>query len=485
MPTVEELLAKSLDQNAELAAQNREILARLVNKENGGAEMFYKAPANFATNTPLHGSAGIFSGPGLDRNVITAHIRPSGLGGMLPLIASVDEDPRFASLTGYTAVSGSQPTDVCDNAPTGYVKGCNLSARFGRIRFDTQTIDIGAVMRRVNRGDFTDLMLRGRILNRDLGPQDIKDEGQVLNIITQSEMVTVGVAFEREVGRQLWQGTPAVANEFPGLDLQIATGQVDADTNTACPALDSDVKNYGYRLLDSTIVSYIAMLETYLHHNADRMGLLPVQWVLTMRPELWQELSAIWPCAYYTNRCASYVESGGTTFIDGREMVGIRDQMRKSMTIEVNGRTYPVVTDTGIFEHNNVNNANCEAGEYASSIYFVPMTIQGNYPVTYREHVNYSLASKDLAYLTENPTFWTDGGAYSWAMEQVKWCFLLAARTEQRVILRTPQLAGRLDAVKYAPMQHLRDPYPESPYFADGGVSLRTPIGDPYGTPWA
>jgi hypothetical protein len=69
--------------------------------------------------------------------------------------------------------------------------------------------------------------------------------------------------------------------------------------------------------------------------------------------------------------------------------------------------------------------------------------------------------------------FWTDNGSYSWALEQIKWCYKLALKTERRIILRTPQLAGRIDNVKYEPLQHLRDSDPSGAYFKDGGVSLR------------
>jgi len=262
--------------------------------------------------------------------------------------------------------------------------------------------------------------------------------------------------------------------------VQVATGQKDADTGTTCPALDSDVKSYNYATLSSTIVAYMSMIEFYIYNNAYRMGLLPVNWAWVMRPELWQELTEIWPCAYNTNKCASGVTANSVVSIDGREMVALRDSMRSSLTIDINGRSYPVILDDGIFEHNNINNANCRAGEYASSIFFLPLTIQGGFPVLYREHVDYSKAAGDVSLLRGMETFWSDGGIYSWALEQIKWCYKLAAKTEQRVILRTPQLAGRIDAVKYVPLQHLRSPFPDNPYWADGGVSIRSATQTPY-----
>jgi hypothetical protein len=226
-------------------------------------------------------------------------------------------------------------------------------------------------------------------------------------------------------------------------------------------------------------------MEWYLFNNAETMGLNPVEWVVCMRPDLWFELTSIWPCAYNTNKCATAVETNSTVFLDGRENTRDRDAMRQGMYIDINGRRYRVVTDTSIFEHNNQNNANCLPGEYASSIYMVPLNIVGNFPVTYREYIDYRRASTDISLLRgKEDFFWTDNGQYSWAIEQIKWCYKLALKTEQRIILRAPHLAGRIDAIKYVPTQHLRDSDPDSPYFKDGGVSIRGMLGEPLAV-WA
>lgn len=469
---------------AENMATQTQLLQSLASKQAGELEdLRFKTPATVHTGIKLHGDGGIFQGPGLERDVITAHVRPYGIASQLPLLPNTSEDPRYASLTGYTDDVGDEVTNACDDAPTGYVKGCNLTARFGMVRRDTNTIEMDKVMLKINRGDFTDLVLRGRVLGlTNLVPSGM-NESQILDVITMSEMVSVGVRTERVLSTQIWQGTVAVANEFPGLDVQIATGQMDADTGALCPALDSDVKDFAYDLIcgdGRDIVQYLSQLEWYLNHNAMTMGLEPVQWVIAMRPDLWFELTACWPCAYNTSKCSPSVATNSTVFLDGRDNTRERDAMRNGMYIDINGRRYPVVVDTGIFEHNNINNGNLLAGEYASSIYMIPLTITGGFPVTYREYVDYRLAQADVSLLRgREDFFWTDNGVWSWAIEQIKWCYKLALKTEQRVILRTPQLAGRIDNVKYSPLQHLRDPNPDSPYWSDGGVSIRGGLGAP------
>jgi len=467
-------------QLTELLTKQTAILDRL-----STVEMHTKTPANFGTATELHGVGSIFGSHSIEREVITAHIRPFGLGAKLPAVPTVFEQPFFSTLTGFTGDVGSEAATPCYDAPTCYMKGCDLSAQFGRVARDTKTIEINDVMKRKNRGDFTDLILYGELLGETGFTPGGMDTAGILNIVTKAEMFEAAVCLERKLADHLWNGSPANNNagggykEFPGLSAQIATGQVDAHNGVLCPALDSDVKSFAYDLVGGTgrdIVEYLSMLEAYLYFNADRMGLTPWTAVVVMRPELWYVLSEIWPCAYNTSKCSVRDTAGidAVPQVDAAAMVRFRDDMRNGMYIDINGRRYPVVTDTGIFEHTNINNANLLPGQYASSIFFVPMTIRGGFPVTYMEYLDYRATSSDVDLLGSPTTFWTDDGRYYWAVEYIKWCFKLSLKSEQRVILRTPQLAGRIDSVKYAPLQHFRSPDPNSPYYKDGGVSMRS-----------
>jgi hypothetical protein len=424
---------------------------------------------------------GILSNAALERDIVTGHMRPmAGIGSRLTLIPSIYLDPRFGSITGFTATSGEQPAYACQDAPIGYIKGCNLTARFGRKRMDTNTIDVDDVMLRLHRGEHSDFMLRGKLLGMtDFYPSGLS-ESAGLNVVTMSEMVIAAVNMERLLAREIWQGVVTVANEFPGLDAQIATGQQDADTGVTCPALDSDVKNFGFNLVSGNtldIVEYLASMMWYLNDVADGTGLAPVQWVIAMRAGLWRELTEIWPCKYHTNKCAAAMtDANAQVTVDGTAMTAARNDLRRRMVLEIDGVEYPVVLDNGIFEHTNVNNANVPAGSFASSIYVVPLTASGGWPTTYREYVDYRKASADVALLNGmNQFFWSDNGVWSWAYEQIKWCYKLSLKTEQRVILRTPHLAGRIDAVRYAPLQHERERLdPAGAYFMDGGSSLLT-----------
>jgi len=475
---------KVLSQISDVLEKQTAILANMQEKE-----MLTKVAS---TNTAplIFGSGGLMSNPGNERDVITAYVRPSGLVSELPAFGSVVENPMYATITGVEGDGASPATNPCDANPSGFIQGCTLTAQFGRTAFDTQTIEFDKVMLQVNRGVMTDLQLRGRLLGLENLSLSGLNDSDVLDIVTASEMVKVGMLMQRGtttqmgLNRQCWQGN--IANnttgggykEFPGLDSQIATGQKDAVSGSLCPASDSFVKDFAYDNVDGSgtldIVEYVAMMEFNSYYNAEKMGLNPVEWVLVMRPELWQEFTAVWPIAYNTNRGASVLSGNNRLVVDGGQMIQQRDAMRRGMTIEINGRTHKVVTDTGIYEANNTNDGNVPAGSFASSIYFVPLSITGGFPVTYVEYVDYRQGARDTALLQNKQNFWTDGGAFSWALSEQRWCYQLSAKTEQRIVLRTPQLAGRIDNVLYAPLAHLRESVPGSPYEFDGGVSTRT-----------
>ena len=435
------------------------------------AENLNKAAA-IPNAIPLHGQGGLLAGQGIDRNVITAMIRPQGIGSVLPLIPSVYENPTFATILGIMENSSDRPEQPCADAPAGYMKGAELTAAFGLVRKDTATIDIYKTMLLKNRGDMTDLILRGRLLgDSNLTPAGINESGAI-EIMTKSEMVNAAARAERTLSQDIWQGT-GIMPQFRGLDTLIATGLVDWRTGALAPALDSDVKDFGSENIDGgtkDIVEYLSAMEFYLRSNAQGMGLDPVNWVLVMRPELWFELSAVWPCKYLTSRCDVTGTASGAVVLNDNVNVATRDAMRNGKYIDINGNRYPVIVDTGINETTVTG-----SGEYTSSIYFVPLAINGSMPVTYREYLDYRAASTDLGLLGGTESFWTDDGVYGWAITDEKgWCYQLHLRSEQRIILRTPQLAGKIQNVMYSPLQHIRSPYPGDAYFLDGGVSMRS-----------
>ena len=316
-------------------------------------------------------------------------------------------------------------------------------------------------------------------------PSESLSREKALDIETAWAMVEVGAMFQNALVPMLWQGNPAnnVGTgymEFPGLDMLIGTAKIDAHTGAECGALDSDVKEFAYNSVETVngagaymIVRYMNAMALYLRHNATRQGLMPVRWVVAMRPELWAELLEIWPVAYFSTRELT-LPAGNTNFIDATRVRDLRDDMANGMYIDVAGMRYDVVTDDGIFENTNVNNANVPAGFYASTVYFVPMTYLGNRQGTLLEYKDYRFANADVAVLKGKEDFWvSDNGRFMWVVEKQKWCYTVSGRVEPRLILKIPQLAGKIEHILYSPEQHFRSYDPDSDYFFDGGETSR------------
>jgi hypothetical protein len=318
------------------------------------------------------------------------------------------------------------------------------------------------------------------------------DNQRLLQVATMQAMLELGISMQQSLSRMLWVGNPANNvgtgyQEFNGLSTLIGVGKVDYHTGTTCPALDSDVKDFAYQNINALdangnflIVRNLEYLEAYLYHNADRMNLLPATWAIVMRPELWYELSMIWPVAWMSTRnivwpagVANQIGSTGYN-IDATRVREMVQEMQSGMFMFINGRRHTVVLDDGIFEYNSTNDANVAAGSFASDIFFVPLTYLGGRPGTYLQHKDYRAGASDVALSNSQDFYWTDAGRFLWTVERVKFCYTLSAQIEPRVVLKVPQLAGRLNTVLYTPLQHFRETYDDSDYFFKGGVEYRT-----------
>lgn len=458
-----------------------QVLANYFAKEYGK-----KAPTGTPTTNYVHGPGGIFGIAGLDQQVISARIAPRGIATLLSASGTVYTDPMYPYITGYEELTQTEPSGVCDTCIHGETESCIQTAPLGRVCRESKELEINRVFQRINPGEM-DLQLVNSILGQDLSFVPTPSQmDKAINMAVTWSMVEVGIGLQNKLVPMTWQGTPANNSagggykEFIGLDTLIGVNKVDAITGVRCNALDSDVKQFGYQSMGATdangnflIVRLINMVATYLKHNAERQGLMPVTWAIAMRPEAWNELLEIWPVAYYAVRQLT-LPNGNTNFIDGARVAMLREDMRNGMFLDTMAGRIPVVTDDGIFEHDSTNNANVPAGSYASTIYFVPLAYLGNRPGTYFEYLDYRNALPEIRALNETDQYWvTDSGKFMWTQEQLKWCFTLSGKIEPRVVLRVPQLAGKIENVLYTPAQHLRSFDQDSSYFMKGGVNYR------------
>jgi hypothetical protein len=446
------------------------------------------APISPTTNY-MHGTGGIFGVAGIDRDVFSTRVKPRGLMSVLPARASVDDRPVVAYLTGFTdGESGAEKDEVCDvPLEAGQIKSCLQGSIFGRIERKTEVLEINNIGRRTNRGEFFDLRLvndplaSGAFGIPGIAPTDMN--GALLGREVLSRFLTLGVAFERALGPLVFSGNPSNNTnggyaEYLGLESLVGTGKTDVISGNTCPALDSYIRNMNYALVsDGTIVRRLTTMYRYLNDIATRTGLDPVTWAFVMRRNLFDELADLWPCSYATYRCSVGDTAIGRVLVDGMAQKQMADEIRNGRYLLIDGVQVPVVIDDFLPEDTNTTNPSVASGTFASDIYLLPMTVRGGIVATYFEYFDYAAQNGAMTGVSDGrltPFYWTDGGRFLFTSRMTGWCVEWWAKIEPRLRLLTPHLAGRLQNVRYAPLDHYREDDPDSGYFFDGGNIVRT-----------
>lgn len=450
-----------------------------------------------------HGQFGLFNTPGVDPQVFSAMLLPAAsVAEALPLINDADDVPDgagqfgglqqefFTSITGVTQGDGEdiakQPTAACaDGARSGLLKACTLISTYGRYRHSPNApIDLFRAGQRESRAD----PLTQRLMNMPAdmggfgtpGPAGVSLSNTLANELSK-RFFELYTTMRRFIARRTWVGTPANNNgefrDITGMDLHINSGnKVDAYTGQVCAALDSDIKDFGFDLVNGDgrdIVRYLEMMYDYLNWNSMRMGFGRWMGFLAMTPQAFEEIIKVVPVRAYQELLA---EAGRFTNaqvnIDARTELAFRDQMKNEMFLPLRGQRVPVKWDEGIAEDDVTTNGNLIAGQYACDIYFVPTTVLGGaVPVTYWkgfDHTNRN-AQTIINQMGITSTFTTDGGLFRWYVNFKNGCVDMTVDWSPRLIMRTPQLAGRIQNVAYEPLQHFRSPFPDSDYNLNGG----------------
>lgn len=451
-------------------------------------------------NNPYYtGPGSLFGVLGSESPVMSLRIQPRSISGLLPARPSRQMQPYFPYFTGTQADSGSFSTltTPCADPPTaGPGKSGYLSAQFGWIEYQTRTVEVTRLGQQINRGEFWDLQLEnspiltlGGPSGSDITtPQNVPGNPQLMMEILM-RMMEVGISFQNKLTPMVYTGNPTnnVGTgyaEFPGLDILIGTSQVDFFTGLPISALNSVVMNANSARIDDNAVNTVQMF-TYmarnLKSNASRMNLDPVTWLIAMREDMFYELSAIWPCAYISNRCnpGSMAPNGQVQgVIDLAEQVRMRDDMRQGRYLLIEGERWPVVFDDGITERdgNNMSAGQPIKGDFSASVYFIPVTYMGGRAATYFEYFDWSGDFAAMAQMATQgiaaPYYFTDGGRYLWHWKgAINFCLQWLALIRPRIILHTPQLAGKIQNVLYGTPLHTREPFVGDPYFFNGGVS--------------
>ena len=468
------------------------MLAPALAKEIGDPR--FKVEASGTPSTPyVHGPAGLFGVSGLERDIIHTRVRSMGLAAALSAFGSNTTNPLFGYITGFQDVGGDLPDGPCDNPQyAGQMKSCIQTAPFGRYALKTREAEINRIGQLIDRGEFDDLTMLNDPLAPEFGrsifPQlsgaaQLKAGAEIL-----SRMVELGIGISNWICRTVFTGDPTNNTnggyaEFMGLDTLIGTTKVDALTGEDCESLHSDVKDMNYVCVgDETanpdIVEVMVTMWRYVNAIADDTGLQPVNWAWVMRRGLFWELTDYWPCRYHTYRCrvmdSNWIDP--VPGLDAAEMTRFRDAMRQGNYLVIDGQRIPVIIDSCIVEESSDDTNKLAVGNFASDIYLVPLSVLGGRPSTFWQYFDYRNGPMQAVVNGRASNFfWSDAGMYLWTFDTKNYCIVHETKIEPRVILRTPQIAGRITNVCYSLLQHPRDSHPDDDYFVDGGVTTRDP----------
>lgn len=448
----------------------------------------------------LHGPAGLFNRRELDNQVLSAFMSPlAGVANAIPVFNGArnlgtndfgGRDAEFDSyITGVTAGDlddfANQPTEPCADGPEGgLLKLCSLVNPFGNYTGSTREVQQHRSGRVADRVDQLALQLMNApIMEGLLGRPDLQPSlsNAIANELASRIYESV-FSFWRMFAPRVWIGSPAnnsgERRDIVGFNTHINAGNKrDALSQALCSAVDSDVKNFGFDIVGGSgrnIVEYIEMADRYVLWNARRQGLGVPTYMIAMRPELWQEITEVIPVQKF-QRVMAVVNrvTNGRAMVDASGAYSDRNSMRETMLMPVNGRFILVVEDDTIPETTPNENGALRAGQYASDIYGIPLTVLGGFPVTYWEYFDHGNNNANVIQQMAGGslTFTTDGGMFRWFANFKNGCLKLNYKFTPRLRMRTPQVAWRIQNVAYEPLQHLRSWDTDSSYFFNGGVT--------------
>jgi hypothetical protein len=451
-----------------------------------------------------HGPGGLFSSPALEQRVFSAMVLPiNGLASILPIRATKTTDPLYGIFTGVTATTGSEATGVCDDPPyAGLSKLCTHTFPLGRLSRMTRIYDIDRVGKLTSRGEHQDFQFAGAPATGGTSypfmPSIPGASGfaNVANNEIAKALFEFGVTWARDFSPLIFTGSPTNNTaqggykEFYGLETLVNTGYRDAETGQACAAADSLILSFGDQNVSSassTLINLLVYMVRNIRYIAQRTGLMPAKWTLVMPFSLFYEIVQVWPITYSTYRVAGNIPTGATQFVSADSVLAMRDAMMGDMNtltgqyLLIDGEKVMVTIDDSIPE------TATGGGVFESEIYYIPLTVLGGTPVTFLEYFDYRGESISFANLMAPGSFDTsDNGRFMWHHKPpTNFCVQTLAKTEPRLLLLTPYIAGRITNVRYTPLLHERSAFTDNAYFVNGGRTDYVGYGPSYYSPTA
>lgn len=451
-----------------------------------------------------HGQNGLFNIPGSDYRIFSAMMYPdTGSLSDIPVMQTApgQENSDFGGvdrifntmLTGVTngALDDplNQPTADCVVGPMpGLTKLGTVVNTYGRYRASTRPVSIVRAGMRSDILDPVALQLMNPPSSANRFWPTLPAGGNMLINELSRRLWELVISFQRMLSAQVWSGNPALNNDqrkyLWGLNSQINTNtHVDFQQMALLTAANPFISNFQYGLVNGTanIVQHLEEMDAHLQYRAERHRMTPYSYKLRMRPELFREITAVYPVkAYFEafNNVSNF--TNGRVVVNAADALNVRDDLRRRKMLPINGNFREVVLDDSITEQTPVtNSALTLSGTYASDIFATPDAVLGNIPPMYFDYFNHNNAgSQSIGQLAGAvTTFTSDGGLFRWYVNFQNGCLQLTLDMLMRLNLLTPQLSGRILNVAYRPLQHFPTMQPTSDYFTNGGVTQQsTPV---------
>ena len=405
-----------------------------------------------------------------------------GFETLLPLRASLVENPTVKLITGIDEASAASGTD-CNIYPTaGQFKVCHISnypfAKYGMKSRSLDLTDVGLV-----DNDWTNQnqsIIGSPFANSPrtgLAPAAVSGQYQDIARSTIAKIISE-MAFSSSVtwGREMLYGNPAndtgvdSIRRMRGLSLLINDDYSDNVTGVDCARVDSLVTDFTGKSVEGNTNELVGLIVDYIAAFEQRQALMGFQtrwdgfWV--MHYNLFRKLVFSWADTFYSYRTA--LNTTTEARIDAIALQNMRMQMLNGGYLISDTGNIPVITDPAVIE-------TVAEGVYTSDIWFVNRSVN-NVPTTYIEYLPMNTDTTALgairAMMGEGKFSVTDNGRFLlWRNTEVS-CIRINMAYRTRLRVDTPFLCGVINNIDYTPNLLIQDtPFPQDAGYLNGGVT--------------
>lgn len=449
----------------------------------------HNASGTTPTANPVYGpnwngsAFGPMSLPGFRDGMFSTLVRPRTLSSLFGVEPSLNANEKIGVMTGVTAGSGTNPSDFCGTAITaGQLKRCVQNYVWGKFKIKSQLVNVMEIGEHNDYADYQPHHLYNQAAPQSPFLPDLMGKLDLANrpgIVLNNELFTMGVQTERSFERVLVAGNIATApasaqpgfiREFNGLERQITTGKADFDTGIACPGVDSTVITWGTGI-DQTVAGRtfpMVVRDTYfgLKEIARQVGMDGVEFVLTMPFRMFQALTYVWSCQYWTYACTTTTSQ--PSFTNAQDIRALQVDMQNGYYLLIDGIRVPVVVTDGIRETNASTTVIT-----ADEMFILPVMWNGMKLLRLQYKNVGSAEVTEFANYGPAPEFVPmDNGMYLMWSSRTEACKEINLAAKFRVIQDAPFLAAAINTIQYsfAPPTRSADPANTSNHF-NGGAS--------------